>query len=217
MNSDKNGINEYVLNIAAIAPRTKALGPGTRAAVWVQGCPLNCPGCIAPNWIPFKAATILSPNEILSKLDLEILDGLTFSGGEPMEQAAALAILVKLIRKEKNLSLICFTGYRYERLIRTPPNKGVEALLSEVDVLIDGPYIQAQNDSIGLRGSANQRIIHLTPRLQDHMLDSQKRSMEVTITDGELTFIGIPTPGMRTAMDHASKAVAERKNTDEWL
>jgi len=134
-----------------------------------------------------------------------------------MEQASALAYLIKLIKKQKDLSLICFTGYSYQRLLNNPPNAGVMDLLSEVDVLIDGPYIQAMNDSIGLRGSANQRIIHLTSRLHDYDLDSQNRSIEVSITDGELAFIGIPTPGMKTAMDRASQAVMERIKPDERL
>jgi len=75
------------LNIASIAPRTQALGPGTRAAIWVQGCPLNCAGCLAPNWIPFIPATQLTSEEVLERLDLDSITGITFSGGEPMEQA----------------------------------------------------------------------------------------------------------------------------------
>src|SRR5689334_19425061 len=159
------GKSEYshVLNIANIAARTGALGPGTRAAIWVQGCPLNCPGCLAPNWIPFVPATQLTPTELLERLDLDGITGMTFSGGEPMEQAAGLAALIRLARQKKDLDLICFTGYRYERLLKNPPNHGVGDLLAQVDVLVDGPFIQSLNDSVGLRGSSNQRIIHLTP------------------------------------------------------
>ena len=199
-----------ILNIAAIAARTQALGPGTRAAVWVQGCPLRCPGCLAPDWIPFVTATQLTPREVLEQLDLDDITGLTFSGGEPMEQASALAALVRLARREKDLDLICFTGYRYERLLKNPPNAGVPELLAEVDVLVDGPFIQTLNDSIGLRGSSNQRIIHLTSRLKKHNLESQKRDVEITITNGELAFIGIPTPSILSAMRRANNANLER-------
>lgn len=217
MKSDKIDTNTLQLNLAAIAPRTQALGPGVRAAIWVQGCPLRCPGCVAPNWIPFTPALILTPEQIIRRLDLDNIDGLTFSGGEPMEQASALADLARRIRERKDLSLICFTGYRYERLVHHPPNPGVADLLSEVDVVIDGPYVQARNDSIGLRGSSNQRILHLTDRLRGFDLDSQSRRIEVTIADGELAFIGIPTPGMKTAMEKANLAVAERMSSHEWL
>jgi anaerobic ribonucleoside-triphosphate reductase activating protein len=110
-----------------------------------------------------------------------------------MEQAEGLAQVIRLARKAKELSLICFTGYRYERLINNPPNPGVPELLKEVDVLIDGPYIQAQNNSRGLRGSKNQRVIHLSSRLNSYDFESQSRRLEVTISDGELSFVGIPT------------------------
>lgn len=205
------------LNIAAIAARTRALGPGTRAVVWVQGCPLKCPGCVAPGWIPFIPAMQRSPAEILEQLDLDAITGLTFSGGEPMEQAAGLAALARLARREKELDVICFTGYRYERLLKNPPNEGVPELLAQVDVLIDGPYIEALNDSVGLRGSANQRVIHLSSRLRGHPLETQARNMEITISDGELAFIGIPTPGIAAALQNAAHAEIERIESDERL
>ena len=198
------------LNIAAVAARTQALGPGMRAVVWVQGCPLNCRGCLAPEWIPFVPAMQLAPDDILEQIDLDSITGLTFSGGEPMMQAGGLAALARLARQEKDLDLICFTGYRYERLLKDPPNEGVHELLAEIDVLIDGPFIQALHDSIGLRGSSNQRIIHLTPRLKSHDLDSQTRKVEITIADGELEFIGIPTPQILSALGSATYAGIER-------
>jgi anaerobic ribonucleoside-triphosphate reductase activating protein len=205
------------LNIAAIAAQTEALGPGTRAAIWVQGCPLNCRGCIAPNWIPFKTANILSIEDVITKLSIRELDGITFSGGEPMEQAEALANLAIQIRRIKDLNLICFTGYRYERLINNPPNIGVKKLLAEVDVLIDGPYVQEKNNSLGLRGSSNQRILHLTSRLKEYDLENQKRKVEVTIADGELAFVGIPTPAIKTALDRARLSEMERMTNHERL
>src|SRR5689334_6091937 len=204
------------LNIAAIAAHTQALGPGVRAAVWVQGCPLHCRGCLAPDWIPLLPATLMTPEQILAGLDLAGISGLTFSGGEPMAQAAGLAELARLARQKKDLDLICFTGYRYERLLKNPPNAGVSELLREVDVLIDGPFIQSLNDSVGLRGSSNQRIIHLTSRLREDDLESSARKVEITVTDGELAFIGIPTPGILSAMTR-SNVDMERMDYDERL
>ena len=198
------------LNSASIVDQTRALGPGTRAAIWVQGCPLNCRGCIAPQWIPFVRAKNFTPQQNLERLRLDIIDGMTFSGGEPMEQAAGLAALIRLARRQKDLNLICFTGYRYERLLKNPPNRGVAELLSQVDVLIDGPYIQALNDSVGLRGSSNQRVIQLTSRLSIDDLELQSRNVEIKIADGELAFVGIPTPGMLDAFKDISLAGAER-------
>jgi anaerobic ribonucleoside-triphosphate reductase activating protein len=190
-----------MLNIASFSQGTRALGPGNRAVVWVQGCPLNCPGCIAPGWIPFIDARRMPPEQLLEKFDLDSIDGFTFSGGEPMQQAAGLARLIKLARRKKNLSLICFTGYLYERLNENPPNAGVPELLEQIDVLVDGPYVQSKNDSLGLRGSTNQRIIHLTSRLSHHNLENQRRNLEVTVRDGEVAVIGIPTPHFNSALD----------------
>lgn len=202
------------LNIAAMAACTEALGPGMRAVIWVQGCPLHCRGCLAPGWIPFVPATLLTPEQVLARLDLGRVSGLTFSGGEPMEQAAGLAELARIARHKKELSLICFTGYRYERLLHNPPNGGVRELLAEVDVLIDGPFIQALHDSVGLRGSSNQRVIHLTSKLKDYDFESSTRKLEITVTDGELAFIGIPTPGILSALRSADMDL-ERMEEDE--
>ena len=210
MSEIEHPIHPGYLNIASIAPYTRALGPGERGVVWVQGCPLSCRGCLAPEWIPFVPATLLTPEEILDQIEIDRITGLTFSGGEPMEQAAGLAKLARLARKKKDLDLICFTGYRYERLLANPPNAGVAELLKEVDVLIDGPFVQSLAGSVGLRGSSNQRIIPLTSRLKDYALESEERKIEITIRHGELGFIGIPTPGILSALQNASHAISER-------
>ncbi len=205
------------LNIASFVRKTRALGPGDRAVIWTQGCPLNCPGCIAPAWIPFIDAQQFTPEQLLAKFDLSLIRGFTFSGGEPMEQASGLAELSKLARQEKDIDLICFTGYRYERLLKDPPNDGVFELLDQVDVLIDGPFVQSKNDSLGLRGSTNQRILHLTNRLSGYNLEKQNRKIEVTVRDGELSIIGIPTPEFKIAMDQVFATGGGRMEQNERL
>jgi anaerobic ribonucleoside-triphosphate reductase activating protein len=158
----------------------------------------------------------LRPPEILDRLDLDKITGMTFSGGEPMEQAAGLAALARLARQHRDLDLICFTGYRYERLLGNPPNPGVSELLAEVDVLIDGPYVQSLNDSVGLRGSSNQRVIHLTSRLKDYDFETGARKIEINVRDGELAFTGIPTPGILSAMRRVNADI-ERMEHNERL
>ena len=190
------------LNIANMVTKTKALGPGTRAVIWVQGCKLRCPGCIAPGWIPFETSLQLTPGQVVDRLVTDEIDGLTFSGGEPMEQAEALAEVAYLAREKKELDIICFTGYRYQTLLYRPPNSGVARLLPLLDVLIDGPYISELNNSLGLRGSTNQRIIHLTDRLKGFRLDDQERRIEFKIEEGAVTMVGIPTPATSTALGH---------------
>jgi len=180
--------------------KTTALGPGTRAVIWVQGCPLHCPGCISPDWIPFKPADQLTPQQVIDRLQLDDVTGITFSGGEPMEQAGALAEVVHLARKMRDLDVICFTGYRYETLLKKPAHSGIPDFLQVVDVLIDGPYVQEKNNSIGLRGSSNQRIIHLSDKLIGYPFENQARNLEFKVDKGSFTMVGIPTAGIASAL-----------------
>lgn len=113
-----------------------------------------------------------------------------------MEQAGALAKVIHLARQRRDLDVICFTGYRYETLIKRPLESEVHSLLQLVDVLIDGPYIRELNNSIGLRGSTNQRIIYLTNRLRKYQLENQARQIEFRIDNGSFTMVGIPTPNI---------------------
>lgn len=194
------------LEVAAFCEGTFALGPGRRAVAWVQGCPLSCPECLAPEWIPQQPAMRLEPVELVEILTRdESVGGLTFSGGEPMAQASGLAEVARQARLRRPLSLICFTGFRLERLRRNPPGPGVDALLAETDVLIDGPYQRALDDGRGLRGSTNQRIHHLTDRLRDSAdeLEHGIRRAEIRFRGGEALLVGIPPPGLAAALDHA--------------
>ena len=199
------------LNIAATWVGTDALGPGRRSVAWVQGCPFRCAGCVAPDWIPERAATAMWPAELAGSLlaDPEVT-GLTFSGGEPMMQAAGLAAAARVARRARSVSLICFTGFRLERLRADPPAPGVAELLSEVDVLIDGRYVAAGNDGRGLRGSANQRVLHLTERLRawDADLVSGPRTVEVAVTGPAALMIGVPPRGFVEVFDAAVEKLA---------
>ena len=193
-----------LLNVAATSRSTRSLGPGERAVVWVQGCPFHCQGCIAPDWIPFRAARLTSPDDLAEELlSSPAVTGLTFSGGEPMQQAAGLAALARIARERRSLDIICFTGYRLERLLSDPPSGDVASLLEQIDVLIDGPYIPSRNDGVGLRGSSNQRIIHLTSRLSGFNLEASPRQVEIHVENGGLAFVGIPPLEFQATLDKA--------------
>jgi anaerobic ribonucleoside-triphosphate reductase activating protein len=154
----------------------------------------------------------MTPAEAVDELLSENVTGLTFSGGEPMEQAQGLAEVVRLARQKQDLDIICFTGYSYERLRSNPPNPSVTSLLDQIDVLIDGPYIAALNDSKGLRGSSNQRIIYLTSRLKNHDLESQVRRVEVRIEHDAISMIGIPNPPLLLTLDEVARVHNKRGN-----
>ncbi|RSN48583.1 radical SAM protein [Actinomadura sp. WAC 06369] len=191
------------LNVAETCVGTRALGPGTRSAVWVQGCPFRCPGCLAPEWIPDRPARRVSPADLAAELLADpAVTGLTFSGGEPMAQAAGLAEAARAARAVRpELTLICFTGYRLERLRDRPPGPGVAELLAAADVLIDGLYVAGRNDDRGLRGSANQRVHHLTGRLREHAaaLADGPRRVEVRVRDRAALYVGVPSRAIAAA------------------
>jgi len=189
------------LRVAAIARQTHALGPGLRAALWVQGCPFHCKGCLAPEWLPFTGGIQMTTEQVVKELLFNDVTGLTFSGGEPMEQAHGLAEVARLARQIRELNIICFTGYRYDSLRSTPPSKGVNALLEQIDVLIDSPYIAALHSPKGLRGSSNQNIIHLTSRLKNYDLETQTRQVEIAIENNSVSMIGIPSPSLLTSLN----------------
>lgn len=206
-----------LLNVAETCVATGALGPGLRSVVWVQGCPLHCPGCVAEEWIPDRPVRLVAPAVLAGELLAHPgVEGLTLSGGEPMSQAAGLAELVRAARAERELSVICFTGFRLESL-RRDPSPGTADLLGLVDVLIDGPYLQGRDDGRGLRGSDNQRVHHLTGRLWDCGYDfaGRRRGVEIRVRDQAAVLVGVPPHGLVEAFDRAMDQVRDERNESQ--
>jgi anaerobic ribonucleoside-triphosphate reductase activating protein len=183
------------LNVAEFCPSTRALGPGVRAALWVQGCPFRCPGCTAPEWQPFQGGLPVDVVQLANMIAALPVDGLTISGGEPMAQAQALVELVQLMRGWRpELNVICFTGYRLEQIEKYA---SMMDLMMAVDVLIDGPYVQALDNGIGLRGSTNQAILHISGRLAAFDLMNWPRHMELHTQPSGILVVGIPSAQSR--------------------
>lgn len=136
-------------------------GPGIRYAIFAQGCPHLCPDCHNPESHDFnggyEADTELIWNEIASN---PLLDGVTFSGGEPFMQAVEFSELADMI-KSSSLSIICYSGYTLEELIEQSEYRpGWRALLERIDILIDGRFEKSQKSyDLRFRGSRNQRAI----------------------------------------------------------
>ena len=152
-----------LINMAAYLPTTEALGPGRRFALWVQGCCFNCPGCVAPAWIPQITNQLISAATLAELIrQTPGLEGMTLSGGEPLLQAESLTALIDAVKlHQPHFTVICYTGFRLEELRRDNDPTRL-ALLQRLDVLIDGVYRQNQNDDVGLRGSSNQRVHFLS-------------------------------------------------------
>lgn len=148
------------LRVHAIEPRSRANGPGARFVIWLQGCTLGCPGCFNPTTHDPAGGREVTIDELAAELRAANPDGLSLSGGEPLQQAEAAAALLGIAR-ELGLSTLAFSGYTIEEIRALP---GGPAVLDRLDVLIDGRYVAGERLATGLRGSANQRIQLLTDR-----------------------------------------------------
>lgn len=149
------------LNIAGVEPESIVDGPGFRYAVFVQGCPHQCPGCHNPQTHPFEGGTGMTAEDIFAQFRKNpLLKGMTLSGGEPFCQAEPLAELARLVHGAGK-DVVVYTGYVYEELAASS-DPAVQALLDETDLLIDGPFLQAQkNLELAFRGSENQRLLDM--------------------------------------------------------
>lgn len=189
----------------------RVLGPGVRAVVWFHGCSRQCPGCIAKEMNEQEDVQRCTPEELYAWLaQIQGIEGVTLSGGEPLEQDAAdMLRLLQLIRAdERGLSVLVFTGGLLEEI---QANHSLVALLPYIDVLVDGPFVQELNDGRGLRGSSNQRVHCLTERyrpLERLLTEQPMREIEVELTEaGQLEMSGIPQAGF---MEGFRQSLAER-------
>lgn len=145
------------IRVAGIVPESFVDGEGIRFTIFFQGCLRNCPGCHNPATHDLNGGKILDTSEIISAIKKNpLLAGITLSGGEPFLQ---IAPAVELARATKNfgLDVWCYTGFKLEEI---PPD--AEELLQNIDVLVDGEYIEELRDlELNFRGSKNQRVIDL--------------------------------------------------------
>lgn len=187
-----------VINLAGFLARSDANGPGTRAVVWVQGCPIRCRGCFNPSFWSFSSAATISSDELAARiLATEAIDGVTFSGGEPFAQAGALARVGEQVR-DAGLTVVTYTGYTCEQLA-TRANPAWDRLLAVTDLLIVGPYIRTLACSSPYTGSSNQQVIPLTGRVRTMSPGEQAPGeiMEFSIApDGMVTATGFPRETM---------------------
>lgn len=164
------------MNYATIKKCDIANGPGVRVSLFVSGCTHHCPGCFNEvAWDfdygePFTQKTI---DQILDMLAPGYIKGLTLLGGEPFEpenQFAIVELLTQVKEKYPEKSIWAFSGYLFDEDIltgRLGPWNVTEKLLNFLDVLVDGPFIEARKDlSLRFRGSSNQRIIDVPESLK---------------------------------------------------
>jgi len=177
------------LRLARTIARSQANGPGERFVIWVQGCPIHCPGCWnRDTWDPSGGQDSLVAELLSAIAGVEGLEGVTFTGGEPMAQAEALAELAAACR-DRGLSVFIFTGYRQEQL-KTPAQLKLWGL---ADIVVAGPYVQAQRSfEHAWVGSANQQVHFVSSRYSPTDQQHAVRAEAHLEADGTITWTGFP-------------------------
>ncbi|MER5709806.1 4Fe-4S single cluster domain-containing protein [Streptomyces sp. NPDC042898] len=214
------------LRIADLLGPVTALGPGRRLGLWVQGCPLACPGCMSRHtWDP-RGGREISVERLADAWRRALADGydgLTVSGGEPLEQPAALAELLAAADRERRAAdrtdadLLVYTGRDEDEIAASPEAR---AALELADAVITGRYRAGEPTRLVWRGSANQRLVPLTPlgqrRYAAHLRrEADRPELQVRVTDTEIQVIGVPQPGELASLERelASRGVTFRENT----
>ncbi len=178
--------------IFKIIKKTKVEGPNLRYCIWVQGCSKHCRGCYAKNTWDKKGGILADTKTIIEDIKAQKgIEGITFLGGEPFEQASALASIARNAKK-MGLSIVTFTGQLYEDLKKSE-NKGIQRLLKYTDLLIDGGFEQENFDlTRPWVGSSNQRYIFLTDFYNKEIISKYKNKIEVRINEkGEVSLNGM--------------------------
>jgi anaerobic ribonucleoside-triphosphate reductase activating protein len=180
------------LNIMGYVDESEVNGPGSRAVVWVQGCNRECPGCFNPASWSFEINQLISVEQLAQKILSNPRNaGVTFSGGEPFWQAPALTQLAKCL-KASGLNVMSFTGFTLEQLRSESAPEGAQELLEQLDLLIDGPYVEslAIESPDSPVSSRNQRV-HIFNRAFKDRISWASDQIEVHILkDGSRIITG---------------------------
>ena len=177
------------LRLHATEPASRANGPGLRAVVWFQGCTLGCPGCFNSHTHPPDAGMTTDTASLAATIltSPEGITGVSISGGEPYQQPEALLDL--LIRLHgSGLSRLVFSGYTIKEIEAQPLGP---AILTHLDVLIAGRYVQTRNHGRDLLGSSNQRIHLLTGRHAMKEFEGIPTTEIILRPDGSITLTGV--------------------------
>ncbi|MEZ4438758.1 MAG: 4Fe-4S single cluster domain-containing protein [Polyangiaceae bacterium] len=184
------------LQVAQVVADTDAEGPGRRFAIWLQGCPLRCPGCCNPDMLPFEGGEPMEVVELLAAIEATSdIDGITLLGGEPFAQARPAAVLCEAVQA-RGLGVMIFSGFTREELERRGDDD--RRLLAACDLLVDGRYDRRLPDrERRFVGSTNQRLHFLTPRYRSDARLGGRNSVELRLTREGLTINGWPDAASR--------------------
>lgn len=177
------------------------LGPGRRVGIWVQGCAIGCKGCVSRDTWPQDAGKAMRVADLLAwceQVSGNALDGVTLSGGEPFEQAAALEPLLAGLarwreRRRLDFDILCYSGYPLATL-----RSRHAALLGRLDAVIAEPYVDALPSEHPWYGSANQKLTLLSRRGQRRYAtvpNPAGKRMQALADGQRVWYVGIPARG----------------------
>jgi anaerobic ribonucleoside-triphosphate reductase activating protein len=178
------------LRVHHIEPLSRANGPGLRTVIWFQGCTLGCPGCFNPQTHPFEGGEVWTVEGLLQAVMpyADQSEGLTLSGGEPLQQGEGLVDFLTQVRRRTPWSVILFTGYTWEEVQTLPWG---HAVLNQLDVVIAGRYQAKRRLARGLLGSTNKTVHFLTSRYSMADLEQVPESEVMIDMNGRVRISGI--------------------------
>jgi anaerobic ribonucleoside-triphosphate reductase activating protein len=178
------------LAVHAFVPATRANGPGLRACLWLQGCSLGCPGCFNPETHDNTAGHQVPVSEILGWIDDlgDEIDGITISGGEPLQQWEGLVDLLEGLGRRHSCSVVLFSGFSHEEIDRMGR---LPQLTAVVDVLVAGRYREDMRLARGLRGSHNKTVHLLSDRYTEADIDASPVSEVLIDASGGIVITGM--------------------------
>jgi anaerobic ribonucleoside-triphosphate reductase activating protein len=169
------------------------LGEGKRIGIWVQGCTLECKGCVNKTLWSSKGGKSISVVDVFNWVASiqNNFDGITVSGGEPFQQYEQLISFLHLVKTKTNLTVYCFSGYYLHELEEKFRDR---LFLKYIDFLVDGRYIEEQHENTNIKGSVNQsvfQIIDEVPVKQNNISASRKWSVNIS-NDNRIYMTGVP-------------------------
>ena len=167
---------ERYVRLAGIAYESLVNGPGMRRVFFAQGCRHNCEGCFNKETHDFNGGELKNMDELINDVITNpLLKGVTFSGGDPLEQAESFSYMAKAFKK-KDLDIWCYTGYTFEQILNMmKENKSLKELINNIDVLVDGKFeINNKKDGLRFKGSTNQRLINVKESLEKNEIITVK-------------------------------------------
>ena len=174
--------------VHATLPRSAANGPGLRYVIWLQGCSLGCKGCFNPDTHAPRSDGVAVSDSVDGVLSTPGIDGVTLTGGEPLEQPDAVTTFVTSLRRSSDLSIVVLTGYTRQEIMGDP--KMLRAAIV-CDVLVCGRYNQEMRLARGLRGSRNKEYWFLSDRYTQADFDRVPEAEFVIHRDGTITATGV--------------------------